>query len=281
METIYASDLPEDYVYYRSFSPYYRQYLEKDCWLKIQELKNWNRFWWMKRLLFFFNVAKFERTNEEPDIKRLQKNWFRHGIVLWIPSWVEKIPDWWKKFFMVTHFTTTWYSVIEWPDYYKNWKDRAKRARKKFFTFKEVSIEEVDHETFSKYYKEYWLRKSFKSAFIRYHKKISNYDKKWNIKNLVCLLNGKPIAWLSVYNYNSNSSVHLVAFLTKEAKKYQAWTWLIDYWYKISYESWIKYINFDHLKDKYMTSDQQWYTTFKENFMDYKVIFPDSYYKLI
>ena len=49
----------------------------------------------------------------------------------------------------------------------------------------------------------------------------------------------------------------------------------------MSLENGIKYVNFDHLKDKHMTSDQQGYTDFKENFMDYKVIFKEAYFKFV
>jgi hypothetical protein len=73
----------------------------------------------------------------------------------------------------------------------------------------------------------------------------------------------------------------LVSFLTNEGKNLQAWTWLIDYWFAISLQNNIKYINFDHLRDKFMPRDQQGYTDFKENFMENKVVFNDSYFKII
>lgn len=98
---------------------------------------------------------------------------------------------------------------------------------------------------------------------------------------MVCFHNDKVIAWLSVIDYNWNSSAHLVSFLTKEWKALQAWTGLIDFRFKNSLKNSIKYINFDHLRDKHMWRDQQWYTDFKENFMENKVIFEDSYFKII
>lgn len=82
-------------------------------------------------------------------------------------------------------------------------------------------------------------------------------------------------------HYNEQSSVHLVSFLTEQGKKHQAGTGLIDHWFQESLKQGVKYINFDHLKDKYMTRDQQGYTDFKENFMDYKVVFSDAYFKIL
>ena len=52
-------------------------------------------------------------------------------------------------------------------------------------------------------------------------------------------------------------STHLVAFTAQERKPVQAGTGLIDYWYADSLKKGLKYIDYDHLRDKFMTSDQQ------------------------
>jgi hypothetical protein len=98
---------------------------------------------------------------------------------------------------------------------------------------------------------------------------------------MICFYKDKVIAGLSVIDYNWNSSAHLVSFLTKDWKQIQAGTGLIDYWFRNSLKNWVKYINFDHLRDKNMSRDQQWYTDFKENFIENKVIFKESYFKII
>ena len=272
-------EMPLDHSYFRTSSPVYKKYLWK-CSLKIHEISE-NRFWWIKDIFWLFNVAKFEKLDEEPDIEKIKKDGFKHWFVIWVPYSRTDIPAWWKKLRVNTHFTTTWFTKIEDEFYYKKWKERSKRARKKFLANKELSIQLVDTETFQKYYKESKLSQPFKADFIKYHKNISLFDNEWDIKNMICFHNGKVIAWLSGIDYNGNSSAHLVSFLTKEWKKLQAWTGLIDYWFKISLENGLKYINFDHLRDSFMPKDQQWYTDFKENFMDYKVVFRDSYFKLV
>lgn len=279
MNLLELKDLPKNHKYYRSSSNLYKKYLEK-CKLKTIKLTN-REFGWMKKILWLFYVAKFERVDSEPDIKLLKKNWFTHGIVIWVPYSRQEIPVWWKKLYLNSHFTTNWFSEINNEFYYKKWKERSKRARKKFLENKDLEIKLVDKDTFQEIYGETKISQPFKKSFMKYHKDISSLDDKNEIKNMVCFYKGKAIAWLAVINYNWNSSAHLVSFLSKEWKKLQAWTGLIDFWFKSSLENGIKYINFDHLRDKYMWRDQQWYTNFKENFIDYKVVFEKSYFKII
>lgn len=277
MRLISKEELPKDHLYYRSSSSLYKKYLEK-CRLQIAEL--WEKsFWWIKNL-WLFQIAKFERIDQEPSIEILKKNWFKHGLIIWIPYSLTKIPEWWRKLYLNSHFTTTWFSEIDNEFYYKKWKERWQRARKKFLNNKELTIKLIENDIFQKIYLESKISQPFKKAFINYHKSITKIDEKNDVKNMVCFLWDKPIAWLSVIDYNWNSSAHLVSFLTNSWKKLQAWTWLIDFWFKNSLQNWIKYINFDHLRDKYMSFNQQWYTDFKENFMDYKVVFKESYFKI-
>ncbi len=279
MIVIDRKDLPLDHGYYRTSSPVYKKYLSK-CWLKIHELSN-NKFCWIKSILWLFQVSKFERLDEEPNIEKLKKDWFKHGLIIWIPYSRVNIPVGWKKLWLNSHYTTTWFTKIEDEFYYMKWKERSKRARKKYLENKELKIELVDTQTFQKYYKEAKTSQPYKSDFMKYHNSISNFDENGDIKNMICFENNKPIAGLSVLNYNGNSSAHLVAFLSHEWKKCQAGTWLIDYRFQISLKNGIQYINFDHLRDKFMPRDQQGYTDFKENFMDYKVVFKESYFKII
>lgn len=281
MNITHRSQMPLDQGYYRTISPIYKKYLEK-CKLRIHTLPN-GKFWWVKNVLWITQIAKFERIDEEPDIEALKKDGFKGWFVIWIPYTRIEMPKWWRKMWWPfnSHFMMTGYSVIDREDYYKKWNERAQRARKKFLANKDLRIELVDKETFQKYYKHVRISQPYKSAFMKYHNSLSNFDENKDIKNMVCFHKDKVIAWLSVLDYNTTSSAHLVSFLTNEWKDLQAWTGLIDYWFKMSQESWLKYINFDHLKDKNMSRDQEWYTKFKENFMDYKIEFKESYFKYV
>lgn len=279
MILIERKNIPKDHKYYRSSSEIYKKYLAK-CNLKTIEVWE-NNFAWIKNIFWLFQISKFERLDQEPNIELLKKNWFKHWLIIWIPYSKVEIPNGWKKLYVNSYFTTTWFTELSDGFYYKKWKERAIRARKKFLNNKDLEIKLVSTNEFQKIYDITKISQPFKSSFMKYHRDISLFDDKSDVKNMVCYYKNNPVAWLSVLDYNWNSSVHLVSFLSKEWKTLQAWTWLIDYWFKTSLENWIKYINFDHLRDKYMWADQQWYTDFKQNFMDYKVVFKDSYFKII
>nr|MDD3720755.1 hypothetical protein [Candidatus Gracilibacteria bacterium] len=279
MQLINRQEVPKDHIYYRTSSPIYKKYLESS---KLKTIPvGEKQFGWLKNVFRVFNVAKFERIDEEPNIEQLKKNGFKHGFIIWIPYTRKEIPDGWKNLWINSYFTTTGFTILNDENYFKKWKDRAKRARKKFLSNENLIIKELNTNDFQKIYSESKISQPFKKSFMKYHKDASNLDDKGEIRNFVCFLGDFPIAGLAVLDYNGNSSAHLVSFITKEGKQYQAGTGLIDYWFKSSLNKGIKYINFDHLRDKFMTGDQQGYTDFKENFMDYKVVFPDSYFKLI
>ncbi|MDD5770377.1 MAG: hypothetical protein PHE25_05400 [Candidatus Gracilibacteria bacterium] len=278
MKLIHKTQMPLDQGYYRTTSPIYKKYLE-NCGLKIHHLPN-NKFGWIKSILGLFQIAKFERVDEEPNIERLKKDGFKRGFVIRVPYSDINIPKGWRKLRLNSHFTTSGYTDLE-NEYYKKWKERSKRSRKKFLENPDMSIKLVDTETFQKHYKEAKTSQPYKSSFMKYHKTISLFDDNGSIKNILCYHKDKVVAGLAVINYNGNSSAHLVAFLTNEGKTLQAGTGVMDYWFKMSLENGIKYINFDHLRDKHMGADQQGYTDFKENFMDYKVLFEEAYFKWI
>lgn len=280
MKLIHKSEMPLDHGYYRTTSPVYKKYLWK-CKLWTHDLGN-GKYGWLKRIpLIGLRIAKFERVNEEPNIEKLKAEWFKNGFVIWVPYSRTEIPAWWRKLWMNAHFTTTGYTVLEDENYFKKWKERAKRARKKFLANPDLRIELVDTETFQKHYKESKISQPYKSSFVQYHKSISQFDDENAIQNMICYHKDKVVAGLAVINYNGNSSAHLVSFLTNEGKSLQAGTGLFDYRFSHSLKKGIKYINFDHLRDKHMTSDQQGYTDFKENFMDFKVVFKEAYFKFV
>lgn len=86
---------------------------------------------------------------------------------------------------------------------------------------------------------------------------------------------------VEVTSHIYKETVHLVAFTSREAKPFQAGTGLIDQWFSDSVTRGIEYINFDHLRDSSMTSDQQGYTDFKLNFVEHECYFRDSYFRFL
>ena len=267
--------LPKDFKYFRSSSDWYKKYLEK-CEVYIIELEN-NCFWWMKKFFFnTINLAKFERIDEEPTKEHLKKFWFKRWLVIWIPKDQDIKPKWWFKVLIPTHFMKTWYTTLS-EDYQKHWNSRAKRALKKFLKTT-CEIKQVDENIFREAFKKAKVTTPAKYWYLSFHKSMCGLA--WEkINNYLVYLENEAIAWLAVYDFDENSSVHLVAFHTQKAKDLQAGTGLMNKWFYDSFKKWLKYVNMDHLRDSSMATDQQWYTRFKMNFIENIIEFRQSYIK--
>ena len=73
-----------------------------------------------------------------------------------------------------THFTRTGFVQIENQQYYEKWNERARRARKRFFSYvtgkntENIHIEQVDQEAFVQAFKQVRVKHLYKSDYIRY-----------------------------------------------------------------------------------------------------------------
>lgn len=166
-------------------------------------------------------------------------------------------------------------------EYYKKWNERARRARKKYLAHIDtVRIELVSPVQFVEAFRRVKVKHPYKKDYIRYYDSMTSIDP-GSIRNYVAYMGDRPIAGLAVHDYHPDSTVHLVAFTSREAKSSQAGTGLIDRWFADSVERGMKYVSMDHLRDSSMTRDQQGYTDFKLNFIDYEVKFPESYFRFM
>lgn len=276
MIEITGKDLPKDHPYYRSNSIAYRKYLEV-CGLRTVPIDE--GFGWLKSVGGLFDISKFERLETEPDIALLKSMGFGPGFVIWIPARREEIPKGWRKMWIRTHFTQSGFTVIDSPDYHKKWNERARRARKKFLA-SGAEIAEVSDFEFMEAFRSTQVKHLYKSDYIKYYRTMAAIAPN-DVKSYVARHAGKIVAGLAVLNYGGNSTAHLVAFTGPDAKAIQAGTGLIDRWFSDSLQSGVKYVNFDHLRDASMTHDQQGYTDFKKNFMEYSLSYPDSYFKFV
>lgn len=283
MSLIDRRDFPKDHTYYRTTSPVYNAYLRDHCHIHTIPLEGGTRFGWMKRIFGkYLQLVKFERVDTEPTRELLEPHGFKRGFAIWIPANRTDIPKGWRKLAIGTHFTRTGFVRIENREYYKKWNERARRARKKFLSFagSEIHIELVDEETFADAFRKTKVKHLFKSDYIRYYRSMVSAGKD-SIRSYVCYRGNTPISGLAVHDYTSNSTVHLVAFTSKEANSFQAGTGLIDRWFSDSVDRGISYINFDHLRDSSMEKAQQGYTDFKLNFIENECYFRDSYFRFL
>ena len=277
--------IPADHLYFRSSYSGYGQYLQTQ---KLRLLSLWNSFWWAKSVLWnFWGVVKFDRVDTEPEILDIKaRSWLKHGLLIWIP-W-KKIPEKsrlksgkWKYLYAATHFQHTGFWFI-WENYWKNWNERAKRARKKFLEIqkeKKIEIRSVDTNTWKSAFLEAKIHIPLRADFARFYSDISACAGK-DMENYLCYDWPTILGWLTVLFYDTTSSVHVLSFLPDVGKRYQVGTGLIDYWYQRAAEKWHKYISFDHLRDMKTAITQQGYTDFKMNFINVELELKESYFKL-
>lgn len=276
------SEIPEDCLYYRTSSPVYQEYLERYNSIYTMQVTS-GQYGWKKDLFGkHAGLVKYDRIDTEPDTEFLRGHGLQHGMIIWVPYRRTEIPEGWRSLWLSTHFTRTGFTVLDRGDeYYKKWNERARRARKKFLAQPDsIRIELVTPAVFIEAFRRVKIKHPYKSDYIRYYDSMSSIDPS-SIRSYVCYLDDRPISGLAVHDYGGNSSVHLVAFTTQEAGPCQAGTGLIDRWFSDSLAQEVKYMSFDHLRDSVMMRDQQGYTDFKLNFIDYEVRFPDSYFRFV
>ena len=277
MQRVERNTFPKDHTYYRTSSPVYRKYMESPK-IETFDIGNPPQFWWKKKLFGnWFQMIKYERIDIEPDIEWLKKKFqLKHAWIIWIPEKRTDIPLWWKRFLMQTHFIYASITTLQ-EKYREKWNQRGKRARKKFLE-SGINIELVDGETFTKSFKNTPVRHMFKSDYLTYYQQMSAIDKK-SVRSYIAYYKDIPIAGLAVHDYHK-SSVHMVAFTNRKYYKFQSGTWLIDRWFSDSLKLSIQYIDFDRVREKLWPKDQQGYTDFKNNFIEFQTNFTWAYFKI-
>lgn len=178
-----------------------------------------------------------------------------------------------------SHFMSSGFTVVDSAEYFKKWNERSRRARKKFLA-SGAEVLEVSDDEFVEAFRSTPVKHLYKKDYVKYYRTMSAIAPN-DVKSYVVKHEGEIVAGLAVLNYAGNSSVHLVAFTDPSAKAIQAGTGLIDRWFSDSYANGVRYVNFDHLRDSSMTHDQQGYTDFKKNFMEYSLSYPDAYFKFV
>lgn len=124
---------------------------------------------------------KFDRIDIPPSLKEIEASGLKHGIIIWIP-W-RKLPDRlflkknsWHRLFAATHFQHTGIGKVE-NEYWRNWNERAKRARKKFLEWsiqEHFEIIQIDDDRWRKEFLSAKIRIPLKGSFAQFHEKISS-----------------------------------------------------------------------------------------------------------
>lgn len=135
-------------------------------------------------------------------------------MVLWIPGHSSKIPKGWRTLLLPGgHFIRTGISYLK-EEYFKNWNERGRRARKKFLNSSECRIETVDGDVFSHAFSQTRVRHPFKKEYIAYYKNLYSIDPD-SIRSYIAYDQQNTIlAGLAVHD-SGNMSTHMVAFTAK------------------------------------------------------------------
>ncbi len=126
-------------------------------------------FGWLKSVGDLFDIAKFERLEEEPDIALLKSMGFGPGFVIWIPARRSDVPKGWRSMWIRSHFTQTGFTVIDSPDYRKKWNERSRRAAKKFLS-SGAEIKEVSDFEFMEAFRSTPVKHLYKKDYIKYYR---------------------------------------------------------------------------------------------------------------
>ena len=171
-KALQGTSVPSDFQYFRSISPVYRAYLEQ-C--NIQTINVGEQFGWIKDFKIF-QIVKFERTKLPPTRELLASSGFKRGLVLWIPAHVDEVKKPWREMMIPGgHFTLTGIGRIT-TQYWMQWNERARRARKRFLEQDEVEIVEVTQQEFVTAFSATRVKHAFRSDYIRYFNKMCAID---------------------------------------------------------------------------------------------------------
>lgn len=289
MKTINRLFIPEDFIYYRTWSKVFYEYYKKYSKFLIEKINNWYEF--IKIIKFFKFPIRFvvaEKTDIEPNKEFIKSIGIKHWIIHWAPfRKIEKPKGWLKIPTFITkdilHSSRSAFCVLDKSDYWNKWSPKARWHRRKILDLKEkwilkitkcedlniflniystISIKDPNHKRLIK-----WCNRSFSDPII-----------KENLRVYVVYINEKILAW-AVFIDEWKTSEYFTSFYTEESKPYHLWIAIMDEWFSSSYEKWIKYLDLDHMQDYGQLSSYAGYTKFKESIADYDVYFHDMWVK--
>jgi hypothetical protein len=117
------------------------------------------------------------------------------------------------------HFTLTGIGRAT-AQYWMQWNERARRARKRFLEQDDVEIVEVTKQEFVAAFSATRVKHAFRSDYIRYFTKMCDIDQSTVRSFLAISKKSGPLAGLAVHD-SHNMSTHLVAFTSRDAKASQ------------------------------------------------------------
>ncbi len=287
MKTLPRNLIPEDFMYYRTGSRVFYDYLKRFRSYIVEYVWKNGEFFSAYQMLPWFWSITAEKIDIELTKKELKKYNIHHGIIWWTPMRTTKkpkgwwwIPTWWMK--RDIHASRTAFSVLDRMDYWEKWSSSARAHRRKVLeNIKKwtITIEtDVSLQEFISLYDVTPVRDSEKNFRLRLTRKLfENTDTNYRI--YIISVDGKALAG-ALFIDEWVTSEYWVSFYHRDSHPYHLGIAMMDRWFLDSYEKWIKYCDLDHMRDSWQSLGYAGYTKFKESIADYDVFFHDMWIKI-
>lgn len=136
MKTLERKDIPEDYIYYRTGSEVFYQYLKQFRSYIVEKIHKRGDFFLAVQILPGFWSITAEKIDIELKREKLKEYGINHGIIWWTPlrnmkkpnGWIS-LPIWWIRHDI--HSSRSSFSILDRSDYWEKWSSKARAHRRK------------------------------------------------------------------------------------------------------------------------------------------------------
>ncbi len=287
MKTLDRSDIPQDFIYYRTgskvFYDYYAHYSRK----MTEMTGEWYEFFKAGRICWNFYSVIFEKIDIEPTREFLMRFWIHHGVVFWCPRRITVKPKWWIRLplFMtqsLLHSSRSAFSILDRPDYWNRWSITARAHRRNILSLIESGkldiIETKDGTFFLDIYQKTVVPDPNKDQLIEWLGNTFALGMD-NLRIYIASIDWVPLAG-AVFIDEGVTTEYFTSFYHHDSKVYHLGIALMDRWFHDSYTKWMKYCDLDHMADGWQSRSTRWYTKFKSSLVDYDVFFHDLWIKI-
>ncbi len=289
MKTLSRSDIPPDFIYYRTGSRVFYEYYKKyfvGMTLKIGKGYEYIKAGKILGLPFWMVIA--EKIDRESTWEFLKKNWIQHGIIYWAPLrqiqkplWWIRLPTWITKSFL--HSSRSAFSVLDTDDYTMKWSSEARNHLKKVRkNIKEgiIRIEEcTDLQVFYDAYSASEIRDPNKGVHRQWCRRMLATG--WiQDKRIYLGYVGDDIVAGVLFLDEGVTSEYYMSFYNPASRPYQFGIAMMDRWFSDSRELGFKYCDLDHMRDSGQSRGYAGYTKFKEWIADFDIYFHDMWMKI-
>jgi hypothetical protein len=287
MKTIHRKDIPEDFIYYRSGSRVFFEYLKSFRSYIISWTQEWKEFFSAVRIFPGWWSVTAEKTDHEVTKEELEKYGIHHGIIWWTPmrnmgkpQWWWRVPKWWMK--RDIHSSRSAFAFLDSREYWKKWSPKTRAHRRKVLENIEKGIIKIRRDVwlaeFLELYKNTPVQDSDKSFRLRLTKKLFE-NTKTDYRIYIIEVDGRSLAGALFIDMGTTSEYY-VSWYHRDGYPYHLGIAMMDVWFLDSYEKWIKYCDLDHMRDSWQSLGYAWYTKFKESIADHDVYFHDMWVKI-